>query len=258
MSERPPGNGDPFYVGYLPKAPAAIASRTRALVVFLLVLGLGIGATLIFGQSPFDDGVFEFGVDKKFQGLLVEKPYPLLLLPSPDGGEPVTHYLTAFGKFGAAELARGLDGQAVEVTGSLIYNERQRMIEAHAIDAITDGGEGIDALQARPELQLGELALQGEIVDSKCHLGVMKPGRGKPHKACAIRCISGGIPPVLRVQDRDGNYDYLMLVSRGGESVNDDVLDYVAEPIEIRGSVVRRGDVWMLYSDPDTYRLLNQ
>ena len=28
-----------------------------------------------------------------------------------------------------------------------------------------------------------------------CFLGVMKPGRSKPHRACAVRCISGGIPP---------------------------------------------------------------
>ena len=26
----------------------------------------------------------------------------------------------------------------------------------------------------------------GEIVDSKCHLGVMKPGRGKTHALCAV------------------------------------------------------------------------
>lgn len=24
----------------------------------------------------------------------------------------------------------------------------------------------------------------------------MKPGEGKAHRACAIRCIAGGIPPV--------------------------------------------------------------
>jgi len=39
----------------------------------------------------------------------------------------------------------------------------------------------------------------GEIVDSKC-LGVMTPGQLTTHRACAIRCISGGIPPVLHVR----------------------------------------------------------
>ena len=43
--------------------------------------------------------------------------------------------------------------------------------------------------------------VKGEIVDPKCFFGVMKPGEGKPHKDCAIRCILGGIPPVLKVTD---------------------------------------------------------
>lgn len=53
-------------------------------------------------------------------------------------------------------------------------------------------------------LELGETTLKGEIVDSKCYLGVMNPGNLKAHRACAINCIQGGVPPVLLVRDGGG------------------------------------------------------
>ena len=47
--------------------------------------------------------------------------------------------------------------------------------------------------------KFGETRLKGEIYDPKCAFGAMKPGFGKPHRSCAIRCISGGVPPILRI-----------------------------------------------------------
>jgi hypothetical protein len=55
-----------------------------------------------------------------------------------------------------------------------------------------------DAAVRAPLVLGGERAqVRGEIVDSKCFLGAMKPGAGRGHKACATLCIDGGIPPVL-------------------------------------------------------------
>ncbi len=153
---------------------------------------------------------------------------------------------------------QGLDGEPVVVTGSLIHKGRHRMVEVHAVDKIDDGAEELRRLERAAEVSLGRMTLVGEIVDSKCHLGVMKPGRGKPHKACAIRCISGGIPPVLRVQDPAGRADYLLLVAPDGGSVNREVLEFVAQPIEISGEVVRQGDLLVLYADPASYRLTSR
>ena len=105
-------------------------------------------------------------------------------------------------------------------------------------------------------LNLGEHTLRGEIVDIKCYLGVMKPAHGKPHRSCAARCISGGIPPVLMVRDRDGDTNHLLLVSADGRTVNREVLPLVAEPVEITGRVVRLGDWLVLQASPETYRRL--
>ncbi len=68
------------------------------------------------------------------------------------------------------------------------------------------------------------------------------------------RCaFSSGIPPVLYVRDESGTALYLLLVDLDGSAVNELVLDYVAEPIEIRGEVLRMGDQLVLRADPDEY-----
>src|SRR5437016_9462632 len=103
------------------------------------------------------------------------------------------------------------------------------------------------ATSAPPQsTSLGNLTLVGEIVDSKCFLGVMNPGQLAPHRACAIRCISGGVPPVLLVRQKDGPPIYLLLVSAGGKPVNQQVLNVVAEPLEITGEVEQRGELLIM------------
>ncbi len=104
---------------------------------------------------------------------------------------------------------------------------------------------------------LGRQTLVGEIVDSKCFFGVMNPGDLTPHRACAIRCISGGVPPVLLVRQKDGPAIYLLLVSADGKAVNKQVLDMVAEPVQITGEVERQGELLILRAEPSTYRRLN-
>lgn len=91
-------------------------------------------------------------------------------------------------------------------------------------------------------------------MDSKCYLGVMNPGRLTPHRACAVRCISGGIPPVLLVRSKDGPPLYFLLVSSDGQPVNKQVLDMVAEPVQISGEVERQGELLVLRADPRSFR----
>ncbi len=78
----------------------------------------------------------------------------------------------------------------------------------------------------------------------------------EPQRSCAARCISGGIPPVLCVRDESGTAAYLLLVDPSGRAVNERVLDYVAEPIEITGEVIRVGEQLVLRADPADYRRL--
>jgi hypothetical protein len=82
--------------------------------------------------------------------------------------------------------------------------------------------------------------LAGEIVDSKCYLGAMKPGDGKGHKACAVLCISGGIPPMLvsaSGSESERTVSYYLLVGASGQPMNARVLPFVAEAVEVSGVV---------------------
>ena len=103
-------------------------------------------------------------------------------------------------------------------------------------------------------VSLGQQTLVGEIVDSKTYLGVMNPGQLTTHRACAIRCISGGIPPVLFVRQTNGPALYFLLVSRDGKPVNKQVLNLVAEPVQITGAVERQGEMLILRADVATHR----
>jgi len=103
-------------------------------------------------------------------------------------------------------------------------------------------------------ISLGTVRLRGEIVDSKCYLGVMNPGNGKVHRDCAVRCISGGAPPVFVARDASGETQVLLLVGSDGRALNREVLSFVAEPVEISGEVVRSGSNLILKADPSRFR----
>lgn len=246
---------DEFYTGYLPEAPPGIARRTRLAVIASVALAAAVAVLLTSGQKGFGDAVFEFGIVKDFEGVIRETPHPMLEIERPGdttGGSAVSRfYLVNPFKFAAA--VAGLDGQRVRLKGSLIYRDHQTMLEI-----VPDSIEKIGAGPAADEGQnIGERTLQGRIVDSKCYFGVMKPGEGTVHRACAVRCISGGIPPVLVVDDPAGApLDYYLLVGPDGQTINQEVLPFVAEPIEVTGEVVMMGDVRVLRAAPATFKRL--
>ena len=98
---------------------------------------------------------------------------------------------------------------------------------------------------------LGQMTLSGEIVDSKCYFGSMKPGEGKPHRSCAALCISGGIPPVYVVQNENKEADYYLMVGANGQQINQELLPYVAENVTLKGRVEQSDEWKILYVNPD-------
>jgi len=251
---------DEFYIGWEAKAAPGIGKTARKAVVIVLALALLAPVVFAFSQRLIGASVFEWGNHKSFSGILQAAPYPHLLVPRPGntGGSSrySTYYLVAPWKFGLdREAIAPLDGKSVTLKGTLIYRGNQTMIETKP--EWIHAQENASAPAAVPQtIALGRQTLVGEIVDSKCFLGVMNPGQLAPHRACAIRCISGGVPPVLLVRPKDGPAVYLLLVSSEGKPVNKQVLDMVAEPVEITGEVERQGDLLILRADPATYRKL--
>ncbi len=251
---------DEFYIGWENKAAPGVGRAVRKAVIALLLLALLMPVVLAVSQRMIGASVFEWGDVKNFSGVLQTAPYPHLLVPRPgnSGGLPrySAYYLVAVWKFGLPHDAIAwLDGKSVTLKGTLIYRGNQTMIETKP-EWILANDKSASPAAVPQAIALGRQTLTGEIVDSKCFLGVMNPGRLAPHRACAIRCISGGVPPVLLVRQKDGPAIYLLLVSADGRPVNRQVLDLVAEPLEITGEVERQGELLILRADPAAYHKL--
>jgi hypothetical protein len=242
-----------FYVGYLPKASTALARFVRKVIVGLGLLGITTALVLVLGQMRFASSVFEYGKLRSFVGAVVTRPYPTLLVARP--GEAGQHdrysryLLVAPGKHGADDLVAGFDGKQVRLQGELIYREGGTMVE------ITPGS--IAVIDTAPAVQattrdLGTVTVAGEIVDSKCYLGVMNPGHGKVHRDCAARCLSGGIPPIFITTD---GHEQLLLVGLDGRAIGRDALrEFIAEPIQIQGELLETGSAQLLRVDPRALR----
>lgn len=214
-----------FYIGYLTSAPSGLRRRMRISAAALLLLAAGVAGILTRGQSAGSAGVFEFGITRSFAGLIREGPLPRLI--APDG---TSYLLVAPGKWGAGELVRGFDGSSVALRGTLIHRDAQQMIQIEP-GTIRFAGK---AKAAEPPTILAMTDLTGEIVDTKCYLGVMNPGNGKVHRSCAARCLSGGVPPALLVRDSSGK---TMLVLIKADRA--DILRYPGERVRVNGQLNR-------------------
>jgi hypothetical protein len=226
-----------FYVGYLPKAPASLARRVRTVAALLLAGALALAILLVFAQSPFAPATFEYQQVRAFRGVVRETPVPHLLLARPGSQEYSRYLLVGPGKRGATALTAGLEGRPVDLQGSLIYRDGVTLLEV-VPGSVRPGG--VSAVRVHRE-DLGEVSLWGEIVDSKCHFGVMNPGSGHLHRDCAVRCISGGVPAVLVSRGYDGNPVHIVVTGLGKR-----VRDLVGVPAEIGGRLHREGDMLFL------------
>ena len=243
---------DEFYVGYLPQAPRVLARTIRRTVFVAMLVALSVGLILVFGQHPFARSTFEFQQYREFRGVLEARPYPALLVVRPAASSEQPGYsrylLVSPGKHGADAALIGLVGKPVRLLGSLIYRDGNTMIELQPGSI-----KPADAQPLSTAIQtLGPAKLTGEVVDSKCYLGVMNPGRTKVHRDCAARCISGGIPPMLVTADA-----LYLLEGADGRKVNQEVLDIVGETIEVSGTLARSGETMLLLVEPGAFARKN-
>ena len=170
-----------FYIGYLPVAPQDTARLGRRLIVALIGGAAALGALIASRQPKADPSVFEYGVERSFEGQIVEHPYPALLVQRPGITDRAVAYsrywLVAQGKHGAQETVRGLDGGSAQLKGSLIYRDGETMVEV--THAASHASASATAIQTTV---LGRFTLHGEIVDSQVLSGRHAPGerRGPP------------------------------------------------------------------------------
>ncbi|MEM7662250.1 MAG: hypothetical protein AAF292_08360 [Pseudomonadota bacterium] len=248
---------DDFFIGWSADTPKADRRAFLAGGIVLSLGGIGGGTLLASGQKAVGPGTWNQGDVREFTGIASADPYAMLRTRD-IGNRTSTALLGCLGKCGVAARIASYAGQQVTVRGSLI--ERG----PHAMIAVIDGPDWIEPIEgpiptdlAFPEPEpLGSVTLAGEILDTKCWFGAMRPSEGKVHKACASLCIRGGLPPAFFVKDRSGQ-SALMIMTDGGSAYGDDLLPLVAEPVEINAQVARHGDILMLDAPVSNMRIIS-
>jgi hypothetical protein len=248
---------DEFFIGYAPPMPPRLARYVKGVVVVIGAAVCTWGIVAAAGHVPLEGGRFEFGHPMSVSGRLVERPYPALQVDAADHSLSSLVLLVAPGKHGADGLVRGRSGQRVTVSGTRIQRDAHTMLEVDPASLAATGSQADAGLKpcATSCLEAGpEVELTGEIVDSKCFLGVMVPGAGKTHADCASLCIRGGIPPALRVQDFAGKPELFLLTLPTGAPIHLEAVDLAGQSISMRGLVSRSGAWLTLRTDPRDWR----
>lgn len=249
---------DDFFVGYMGRLPAYGRGVVWLFILCFLAAFAGGGVALSISQSDPGDGG---GAGRAtVQGVIVAEPYPHLReAPSADNPLGRTIVLnSARGKRGVQKEAAEFDGQFVEVTGGILRRGEIETIQvgfaqgAHRIAPV----EGADKPTLSPVEDLGRWRIAGEMCDSKCYLGVMRPGRGLAHKACANLCTIGGAPLVYVTNVPVEGETFLLLADAEGGPLPDAYRDWTALFMSIEGQLERHGALLIFKVDLSTAQRL--
>ena len=243
---------DAFFVGYAEKTPKKIKQTIRIFIIVILIIIIIIALAFVFSQNSFKNSSFELTKTTKIVGLYHESPYPMLKVQTSENSFK-NILLLGFGKAGAHPFLKKIKkehadiiGKTLQIEGNLIYYNSKTLLQITPDKKIT-------LLPTKTHFSVPALTLkdssfhfQGEIVDPKCYFGVMKPGKGKVHRSCAVRCISGGIPPVFALSDKNSfTTKYYLIADEKGNPINKEILPFIGKPLIIKGNVYELED-WML------------
>lgn len=250
-----------FFVSYIENS---LGARTKlALKRFVLfALGLIVLGAFIFSffQKPFKNSTFELSSTTQLVGTFHESPYPMLRVQIAENSFK-NIVLLGFGKSSAnpflerlLEEESNLNGKMLTIEGNLIYYNGKTLLQITDDEKVKLKGESGEIPLKK---ELSEMTLEGEIIDPKCYFGVMKPGFGKIHRSCAVRCVSGGIPPVLATTDRNNISEYYLLTDLEGKPIHKDVLPFIGKPSKIKGHVEKLEDWYLLKINPNDITITN-
>jgi len=249
-----------FYIGYVPEAPPGIATFIKKTVIFLILIVAFVVVCYVLNEKGFVNSTNALLKQTELQGVIYKKPFPMIKVFLEDNTYRSIPF-TGYGKFGAEEtmaafekeIGGNIEHYQVTVKGGIVYYDGRAMMQ------LNPGAESLiayellsSALPERAVEVLGKVILEGEIVDSKCFFGAMNPGYGKIHLSCAVRCISGGIPPILVVKDEKGFSNYFLLTGKDGNPVNKEMLSKTGLPVQVKGTLEKVDDWLVLHVEPKT------
>ena len=226
----------PFFVGWSVRGATPLMGFLAPVLAALL---LGFAAlAFALGVTVDDPGGGDFAGDMDITGFLLADPYPMIVT---DRGHTVP--LSGGGKRGVQAEARPLDGQRVRATGTGVRRGDRDLL---LVDALRPASGEATPPAREP---LGAWRLTGEICDGKCVAGVMRPGRGAAHKACANVCLLGGVPPVLVTTTPVLGTRYVMMGGPDDHALPDAFRDHVAVLRRMDGTLERIGDALLFRTD---------
>lgn len=250
-------NKNDFFIGWADDAPALDRRFFLGGGVALLAATGGMSAALAYHQKPGGKGTWDQGDIREWEGVVTAEPYPMLRFRDSDGVVR-TAFLSCMNKCTPELTIDAVREGTVIVRGSPIIRGSYLMIATNDFgDWITPTDTPIDPALAFPTAEpLGNVDLNGTILDTKCWFGAMRPGEGKVHKACASLCIRSGLPPALYVKTLRQQQHLLVIVDRFGHALKDDILPYIADPIRLSGDIKRRGDLMFLHTETASFERL--
>lgn len=268
---------NPFFIGWSNANDKKLFKLPSIAAVSFIALALM--ASLLFARTQQHLTPFQIDYNNAIhlKGWLVNKPVPMLrVLEGKDiNGNPVFKNILLVDAFkkGADdivdEVLKGSNEKYVELSGYISHN----VVACGPGSNHTDSCCGMkdECIHGTNEFPLMEIengrysfkemtppqtdlfistkdeiiydtTITGEIIDPKCYFGAMNPGYGQVHQSCAVRCISGGIMPLIKYK-LNGRDKYAILVGKKGEPVNNLILDKIGLPVMIKGQL-KRMDNW--------------
>jgi len=235
-----------FYIGWKEELSESNSSFLKKVLIPLFILIPVLVFAIVYFQKPFNDHKFELGKITTLTGTYYNDPIPMLIADKGVLPDSLSHdvVLVGYGKFGAEGIINNIEkdkgainGKKVTLKGTLIYGSGKTIMELTKKEASL-----VEVLNA-PSSKIPNISKK------------MKPGEGKIHKSCAIRCISGGIPPVLKTKKADNSNQYYILLDEAGNPINDQVLTYIAEPVSVSGKTNTFSNWDVLYINTDNLKL---
>ncbi len=247
-----------FYVGWEEKSPKKYLKTSIVMVLFFFASSFSLVSLWILSQNGFVDSYFDYGRQTEFTGVLYEYPAPMLQVIN-ENGRLQSIPLVNLGKFGVQDIMNYLHNKYegplnefnITLKGTRIQYDGRTWLElTDGVDAIVRVIKNSDS-RSQVITTKGEKILYGEIVDPKCFFGVMKPGFGKVHLSCAVRCISGGIPPILVTSNNADSYrNYYFMTVTDREKINNDIVQYVGMLVAVKGEFLKVDDWNVLEINP--------
>ncbi len=233
-------DGD-FFIGWDSRVPATLARFVvGSALTFVCVM---LAAAMFLGRAV-DRGAGDVVGELATTGVLEALPYPYLRAAS-DARHPDGHVvlLAGEGKYGIGDAAvRTLGGKMIDARGALVRRGDLDMLLVSADDGLrlSDATPSAASASVAP---LGKWRVAGEICDGKCETGVMRPGSGIAHKACASLCVFGEVPPVFVAAAPVEGVTFMLLANADGGPAPAALRDLIAIPVTLEGEIERRGDL---------------